>query len=612
MSGHAAVPERDTRPVALLYRRVSTDEQAREGLSLKAQATHTRRYAVVRGWSIGGEYEDVLSGTRADRPSYQSLLAEAKRLRANGRAVVVIVKWLDRFGRSVFERARCADELRRSGVPVHSVMEGGEVPELVANLLAAVAEEEVRRLGARLGETRKYVMVAGWHYPTRAAWGYLRRPATGAERSLGAPRTVLDIDPAQEPYLREAWRRADAGDSVQSIARWVQSLPAEVRGARYMSYPCVRRMLSAAVYVARTAQGVPDVLSRPVMRWPALIEEDRWSRVQERFRNRPRRPPREPRVYLLVGLLQCPSCGASMRGQFQTRQASQYCCFGRAAGAGAPDMTCHMSATMPLVDALVILRARQLVEAVDAILGAGAESYSAWQAIARADDGGDDPRAPELTDQADQARRRWTSAAVAYVDGRYGKARYERLREEALADLEAVEAERQRVAARVQQEVLPEAEYLAGRASAWKVILEGEDILAKRQVLDELVKTIVPFRVRRGEYDADIRWTPLALAMGRLAPDHRSRVVDLKPCTDPRCAPQGPHPEAARHCKHRHHLYDEAHTVLYPSHPSGRCLTCEQEKNALAREKRRAAANLRKVSAEVADAGSALSSRPSP
>ena len=88
---------------------------------------------------------------------------------------------------------------------------------------------------------------------------------------------MLDIDPAQEPYLREAWRRADAGDSIQSIARWIQSLPREARGARYMSYQCVRRMLSAAVYVARPAQGVPDVLARPVMRWPALIEDDLWS-----------------------------------------------------------------------------------------------------------------------------------------------------------------------------------------------------------------------------------------------------------------------------------------------------------------------------------------------
>ena len=228
------------------------------------------------------------------------------------------------------------------------------------------------------------------------------------------------------------------------------------------------------------------------------------------------------------------------------------------------DPTCHMSATMPLVDALVVLRARQLVEAVDAVLAAGAESYRAWEAITQADDG-DESRARELAERADQARRRWTSAAVSYVDGRYAKATYERRREAALADLEAVEAERQRLAARVKQQMLPDAERLASRASTWKRALAGEDIPAKRQALNDLVETIVPIRVRRGEYDANIDWTPLATALGRLAPDYRSRVMEMRPCTDTRCAPQGPHPEEARHCKHRHHLFDEAHTIRYPS-----------------------------------------------
>ena len=63
-------------------------------------------------------------------------------------------------------------------------------------------------------------------------------------------------------------------------------------------------------------------------------------------------------------------------------------------------------------------------------------------------------------------------------------------------------------------------------------------------------------------------WTRLAEALGRLAPDWTDRVIAPEPCTDPRCAPQGPHPADARHCKHRHHLYDEAHTYrgVFGSH----------------------------------------------
>jgi site-specific DNA recombinase len=135
---------------ALLYRRVSTEDQAREGVSLEAQKSRTRRYAVAAGWVIAGEFEDVQSGADNSRPRYLALLERARVLRSEGQDVTVVVTWLDRFGRSVHERARCSEELRRLSVSLHSVMEGGPVPELVSNLMAAVAQEEVRRLGERV------------------------------------------------------------------------------------------------------------------------------------------------------------------------------------------------------------------------------------------------------------------------------------------------------------------------------------------------------------------------------------------------------------------------------------------------------------------------------
>src|SRR5438045_9390471 len=84
---------------ALIYTRVSSDEQAREGVSLDAQLAACRDYAARQGWVIGGEFTDVMSGTRDDRPEYQALLGEARRLRGKGRSVAVAVARLDRFGR---------------------------------------------------------------------------------------------------------------------------------------------------------------------------------------------------------------------------------------------------------------------------------------------------------------------------------------------------------------------------------------------------------------------------------------------------------------------------------------------------------------------------------
>src|SRR5581483_5608392 len=145
-----------------IYTRVSSDEQAREGLSLDAQLAESRRYAARQGWVLGPEHQDVMTGKRDDRPAYQTLLADVRRLRAEGTPAVVVVAALDRFGRRLLERVRCREELKAMGVPVHSVREGGEVSDLVANVLAAVAEEETRRLGERVRATNEHLRSLGW------------------------------------------------------------------------------------------------------------------------------------------------------------------------------------------------------------------------------------------------------------------------------------------------------------------------------------------------------------------------------------------------------------------------------------------------------------------
>ncbi len=48
-------------PVALLYRRVSREEQKDKGRSLDVQAKTCRQYAHSHAWPIEDEYEDVLT-----------------------------------------------------------------------------------------------------------------------------------------------------------------------------------------------------------------------------------------------------------------------------------------------------------------------------------------------------------------------------------------------------------------------------------------------------------------------------------------------------------------------------------------------------------------------
>ena len=99
-------------------------------------------------------------------------------------------------------------------------MEGGLVPELVDNLLAAVAEEEVRRMGSRSRQTRAFLDAAGWLLSDQGCLGYLFRGQAQAEQGKWAPAKVLERDPLTAPAVTEIWHRAANGMSHMAIARW--------------------------------------------------------------------------------------------------------------------------------------------------------------------------------------------------------------------------------------------------------------------------------------------------------------------------------------------------------------------------------------------------------
>ena len=144
---------------------------------------------------------------------------------------------LDRLGRRILERVRCREELKTLGVPVHSVREGGEVSDLVANILASVAEEESAPSGSgsppRSATSRRAVGTCAGGCPGDTGGG--RRPRRSAV--TGAPAKVLDVDPQTMPYVQEAFARAAGGETLHAVHRWVAGLPAR----RAAGAPCTTR-----------------------------------------------------------------------------------------------------------------------------------------------------------------------------------------------------------------------------------------------------------------------------------------------------------------------------------------------------------------------------------
>ena len=507
---------------ALLYSRVSSEEQASTGLSLDTQLAECRQYAVRMGWAIGKEYTDILSGTRDDRPQYQRLLAHA---RAQPTGTAVVVAALDRLGRRLLERVRCREELKALGVAVHSVREGGEVSDLVANVLGAVAQEEVRRLGGRVRASRRYMASLGWKPPARAPYGYLWRSATESERQAGAPKVVLDLDERAAPSVAEAFARIADGASLRKVTDWLRELPEQERAGRRLPHTVVAHLLRAPVYVARPDQGDPDVLARPRARWPALVSDEVWARAQRHLADHEKHPHQSTGQYLLVGFFRCPVCGQRPVGNTNpVANIRRYRCASMAHGYAR----CLWALRVQTLDEPVLRAVLQLLARVQTgLLLRQDEVATVASPVGIA--GYRAKRLASLRAELVTTKERLLRATRLYVDGAIERAGYEMIRDDAARQMAAVETEITRLDTTEPASGMGIDEAVAS-LNNWADILAAateSSTEQKRAILKMLVASIdvtrippAPGRVW-GRYTTRIIWTPLGEALHSMAGANR-------------------------------------------------------------------------------------------
>ena len=140
----------NTRPLALCYVRVSTDDQAENGASLDAQSVALVEAAERKGYRVEVVREEGRSGkSLAGRPA----LAEALDRLRKGDAQALYAQRLDRLSRSVADFAHLLDLAKRQGwtVVVLDADVDTSTPsgEFLVNVLASAAQYERRIIGAR-------------------------------------------------------------------------------------------------------------------------------------------------------------------------------------------------------------------------------------------------------------------------------------------------------------------------------------------------------------------------------------------------------------------------------------------------------------------------------
>jgi DNA invertase Pin-like site-specific DNA recombinase len=159
---------------AVGYLRVSTSEQAREGISLAAQEDRIRSYCAAREVPVIGVCADEgLSGRRAaNRPGLERALAEVCRKKG-----LLVAYSLSRLARSTKDAICIAERLEKCGAQLVLLAESVDTTTAAGRMfytvLAALAAFESDQISERTSMALCYKRANGEKWTSTAPFGYL-------------------------------------------------------------------------------------------------------------------------------------------------------------------------------------------------------------------------------------------------------------------------------------------------------------------------------------------------------------------------------------------------------------------------------------------------------
>lgn len=337
----------------VIYCRVSTDAQERDGTSLDTQERACMDFATGAGWTVIETIRDAASGFSLDRPGLERI----REMMSARRTDVVLTFAVDRLSRNQNHIGVLFDEANGANVRLDFVTEKFEDTAVGRFILAArafVAEVEREKIVERTqrGKSQraregKLPQAAG-----RGMFGYRYDQATGTRT----------INEAEAATVRAVFTRFADGASCHGLACELNDRGITAFGGGKWYPLTIRRMLLNETYTGRTiyrrtkAEKFRDsrtgrtkrtISIRDESEWidisgatPAIVTHELFERVNAILTAPDRRSRAMPtRSYVLTGRLRCASCGAPMVGQVLMKgRYAYYRC--RSRYVGREDSTC--------------------------------------------------------------------------------------------------------------------------------------------------------------------------------------------------------------------------------------------------------------------------------
>jgi len=208
---------------AVGYIRVSTDGQARDGVSVEAQEAKIRAWCEMNSYRLAGVYIETMSGGRADnRPKLRTALSQV--CTAKG---VLVVYSLSRLARSTTDAIEISRRLEKCGADLASLTERIDTTsaagKMVFRMLAVLAEFERDQIRERTTAAMAHMRRKGLRISGSIPFGY----------DLAPDRKTLLPNPTERGAIALIAKLRGSGHSFRQIAAKLQAkgIPAKRGGA---------------------------------------------------------------------------------------------------------------------------------------------------------------------------------------------------------------------------------------------------------------------------------------------------------------------------------------------------------------------------------------------
>lgn len=273
---------------ALVYLRVSTLAQQKDGKNLDGQLDEVRAYCARKGYSFDEErdvFRDIISGARTDRVAYYQLLSRLEKEDAE-----VVVSWnVSRVGRNSLDGAWLMAKAKEHGFKIETAQEGMDFTvdassEFVFDILTAVAKYQRNTILQDMERGKKRGHKDGRWVVGTPPIGY----------STSGPRGGKVLTPNEDAWIpREVFTRYANGESALKIAEsfTARGIKAGGRGGSWGAN-MVGRILDNPAYVGLLSFRGEIV---PGQHDP-IVAQDVWDRARALRAARRVRMPGRPRL----------------------------------------------------------------------------------------------------------------------------------------------------------------------------------------------------------------------------------------------------------------------------------------------------------------------------